>query len=58
MVLRMIVGLGSSDPIGPQVQLSVRMVTGAYTILSEGWTNSAPSAAGSAQGIPGQQAVP
>ena len=46
-------GLGSSAPIGPRVQLSVGMVTGAYTILSEGWTNNSPSAAGSAQGIRG-----
>jgi len=41
-------------PIGPQVQASTGMVTGAYVILSEGWTNDTPSKATSAQGSPGQ----
>lgn len=47
-------GAMGSAPLGPVVSASPGMVTGAYVILSEGWTNSAPSAAGSAQGIPSQ----
>jgi len=47
-------GVEWTAPLGPQVELSVGMVTGAYTILSEGWTNDTPSASASAQGIPGQ----